>query len=116
MSNNIFLCGASVKITQRDELISALKINVVESCKDSCNIHLYILTEENAGIFSMAEVSESATSAGHITVFHVIPDGFRESIMSSFNTMVNLVLDNGGIAYIDPDLYRTSTILNTIYK
>jgi hypothetical protein len=68
------------------------------------------------GVFSIAECIESAMTKGKQTILHVIPYGFREGQMKSLKAVVNMVIKNGGVAYIDDDLHRTARVINYSYK
>ena len=77
-----------------------------------CNVHVYVLTKEMIGVFSVAEVTDSVHTKGKITILQVMPDGFSTAQLKSLKATVNLVRKNGGIAYIDQELNRLSRILN----
>ena len=128
MKNKIFLGGTCAKTTWRDELIKVLQVPyfnpVVEDwtpeCQeeerlqknDLCNIHLYVITKEMQGVFSIAEVIDSTHQKGKRVILHVIPDGFDKSPLKSLNAVCDMVNLNGGIAYVDSDLNRTTRVIN----
>lgn len=130
--NKVFLGGTCAESTWRNELTSVLQVEffnpVVEdwtpecqSVEDAqklvhCNIHLYVITKEMTGVFSIAEVIESAHTAGKSTIFHVIPDGFEEGQLRSLKAVANMVIKHGGVAYIDSDLNRTARVINGSYS
>ena len=127
--NKIFLGGTCNESTWRDELIKELKDvksfnpvvedwteesqKIEQDEKDNiCNIHLYVITKEMTGVFSIAEAIDSVHNKSKVTILHVIPEGFSESQLRSFKAVVNLVKIRGGIAYIDSDITRTSKLIN----
>ena len=128
MENKVFLGGTCANTTWRDSLISVLQVDyfnpVVEDwtfeCQAEeekqkevdCNIHLYIITKEMQGVFSIAEVVDSVYQKGKRTLLHVIPEGFTISQLKSLQAVVNLVNKRGGVAYIDSELNRTARVLN----
>lgn len=130
--NKVFLGGTCAKTTWRDYLIDRIQISyfnpVVEDWTPEyqeieeiqknrhCNIHLYVITKEMQGVFSIAEVIDSSLTNGKITILHVIPDGFESHQIKSLQAVVNMVQRNGGIAYIDEDLARTARVINYCFK
>jgi len=126
--NKVFLGGTCAESTWRDDLIKVIQVEFFnpvvkdwtpkcqireESAKSvECNIHLYVITKEMIGVFSIAEVIESVHMAGKTTILHVIPDGFEESQFRSLKAVVNMVIKHGGIAYVDSDLHRTARVIN----
>lgn len=131
MKNKIFLGGTCAQTTWREDLISSLQVDyfnpVVEDWTPECqaiemsekelhcNIHLYVITKEMQGVFSIAEAVQSSLTQGKITILHVIPDGFEEFQIKSLKATIDLVIQNGGIAYVDSDLFRTSRVLNNAF-
>jgi hypothetical protein len=83
---------------------------------DACNIHLYVITSDMTGTFSIAEVIESSMTAGKQAIFHVMPDGFSRAQVKSLRAVANMVKKHGGIAYIDEDLHRTARVLNNCFR
>ena len=124
----VFLGGTCAESTWRDELIPLLQADIFnpvvedwnESCQElegiekntKCNIHLYVITNEMIGAFSVAEAVESSMTAGKITIFHVLPEGFNAQQLHSFKAVCKMVSKHGGIAYIDDDLMRTARVIN----
>jgi hypothetical protein len=68
------------------------------------------------GVYSIAEVVESAMTSGKVTIFHVIPEGFDDGQLKSLKAVVGLVRNHGGIAYVDNDLHRTARVINYSFK
>ena len=82
----------------------------------NCNVHLYVITAEMIGVFSIAEAVNSSLEKGKITIFHVIPDGFSKPQIKSLEATCNLISRNGGISYIDNELMRTARVINFCFK
>jgi hypothetical protein len=132
MKNKIFLGGTCAQSTWREEMIidllppyfNPVVENWTPECQQvewdeknkRCNIHLYVITKEMTGVFSIAEVIDSVHTQGKLTVLHVVPDGFEGHQLKSLNAVVDLVVSRGGIAYVDDNLYRTTSILNKMAK
>jgi len=129
--NRIFLGGTCAETTWREQLIDMIKVSyfnpVVKDwtpeCQEieeiqknrHCNIHLYVITKEMKGVFSIAEVIDSSLTNNKITILHVIPDGFESHQLKSLQAVVNMVQRNGGIAYIDGDLSRSAKVINNCF-
>lgn len=131
MENKVFLGGTCAESTWREDLIDCISIDyfnpVVEDwtpeCQDEeyrqkhiCNIHLYVITKEMTGVFSIAEAVDSVNQQNKMTIFHVIPEGFSKSQLKSLQAIVDLIQIRGGIAYIDNNLYRTADVINNIFS
>lgn len=130
--NKVFLGGTCNETTWRDDLITVLHVDYFNPVVDDwttecqeieetekwihCNIHLYVITSDMTGTFSIAEAVESALTRGKQTIFHVIPDGFGRAQLKSLEAVSNMIKKHGGIAYIDSDLYRTARVINNCYK
>lgn len=130
--SKVFLGGTCNETTWRDELVKLIQVEcfnpVVEDwtpkCQlteareklNYCNIHLYVITCDMIGTFSIAEAIESAMTPGKQTIFHVIPEGFGKAQLKSLTAVANMVIKHGGVAYIDPALHRTARVINNCYK
>lgn len=130
--NKVFLGGTCAETTWREELISVIQVPyfnpVVEDWTPDCikyenhekgflcNIHLYVITKEMMGVYSIAEVVESVMTKGKTTILHVLPEGFSAAQLKSLNAVVGLVQRHGGIAYVDEDLHRTARVINFAFK
>lgn len=127
MKNKVFLGGTCAESTWRNELINFLDIDYFnpvvddwnESCQveeqqkeHHCNIHLYVITKEMIGAFSIAEAIESAMTKGKITIFHVLPEGFNGHQLKSFKSICKMIESHGGYAGISDNLADVSFILN----
>jgi len=128
--NKIFLggtCNNSTWRSQIEKLVQAPMFNPVvddwnEECQaiemdekeNKCNIHLYVITSEMTGVFSIAEVMDSVHNKTKLTLFHVMPDGFNKVKLKSLEAVVNLVNLRGGKAYFNKDLKITVEILNNL--
>tara|TARA_R110002167_G_scaffold33374_1_gene107233 strand:+ start:493 stop:888 length:396 start_codon:yes stop_codon:yes gene_type:complete len=130
--SKIFLggtCNNSTWRNQIEKLVQVAMFNPVvddwtEECQaiemdekeNKCDIHLYVITSQMIGVFSIAEVIDSVHNKTKKTLLHVIPDGFDKGQLKSLQAVVNLVKLRGGIAYIDEDLNRTTRVLNYAFK
>lgn len=130
--DKVFLGGTCAETTWRQYLIGWLQVPFFNPVVDDwtegcqlieedekqfrCNIHLYVITKEMMGVFSIAEVIDSVHTQGKITILHVIPFGFENHQLKSLQATVNMVKRQGGIAYIDPDLSRTARVINNSFK
>jgi len=130
--NKVFLGGTCNGTHWRELLISMIQVDyfnpVVEDwtpeCQSveelekavECNVHLYVITCDMIGTFSIAEAIESAMTAGKQTIFHVIPEGFSKAQFKSLVAVADMIIKHGGIAYVDTELNRTARIINNCYK
>ena len=130
--DKIFLGGTCNNSTWRSQIEKLLQVpvfnpvvsNWTKKCQEiemdekenKCNIHLYVITSEMTGVFSIAEVIDSVHNKTKITLLHVIPDGFNKVQLKSLEAVVNLVKLRGGIAFFNKDLNKTVEILNYLYN
>lgn len=130
--SKIFLGGTCNNSTWRAKIEKLVQIpmfnpvveNWTEECQaiemdekeNKCDIHLYVITNQMIGVFSIAEVIDSVHNKTKNTLLHVIPDGFDEGQLKSLKAVVDLVKLRGGIAYIDSELERTARVLNNEYS
>jgi hypothetical protein len=130
--NKVFLGGTCAESTWRNKLINFLDVDYFNPVVDDwtsdcqareeseksvdCNIHLYVITAAMTGVFSIAEVIESAHMDGKTTILHVIPEGFSRAQIKSLDAVVNMVIKHGGIAYTDPDLRRSARVINHCFS
>lgn len=130
--NKIFLGGTCNNSTWREVIQDNVQVKmfnpvvydwteemqVIEATEKElrCNIHLYVITSEMKGVFSIAEVIDSAHQKEKSTILQVVPAGFDEYQLRSLKAVVDLVNKRTGIAYIDSDLHRTCRLLNAAYK
>ena len=128
MKNKVFLGGTCNESTWRDELIPLLKVDyfnpVVEDWTpedqeiekvekyEKCDIHLYVITSKMTGVFSIAEVIDSAHLSGNITILTVMPDGFNEWELHSLKAVIDLVKLRGGTANLESDITRIANLIN----
>lgn len=130
-NKRIFLGGTCANTTWREELIPELtKIGfnyfnpVVDDWtpeaqkneeyekENSCKIHLYVITKEMKGVFSIAEVIDSVYQPGIKTILQVIPEGFDSFQIKSLDATINLVNKRGGIAFSSNDFKNLVDILS----
>jgi len=128
MKSKVFLGGTCANSTWREELIPLLIINyfnpVVEDWNESCqveeeqqkehncDIHLYVITSEMIGVFSIAEVIESVMTKEKFTFLHIFPEGFSKEQLKSLEAVGNMVNKYNGVAYFSDDIKVTSNLLN----
>ncbi len=125
--NKVFLGGTCNNSTWRADLIKGLDCNyfnpVVKDwtpeCQEEekrqknneCNIHLYVITREMMGVFSIAEAVQSSNTNNVITIFTVIQEGFDKAQIKSLTATSDLIQSNGG--YIFDNLDDTRAFLNS---
>ena len=130
--SKIFLGGTCNNSTWREQIEKLVQVEMfnpvvkdwTQECQaiemdekeNKCDVHLYVITSEMTGVFSIAEVIDSVHNKNKKTFLHVIPDGFDERQLKSLQAVVNLVKLRGGVAYIDEDLNRTARVLNYSFK
>ena len=129
--NRVFLGGTCANTTWRDTLVNMLDVDsfnpVVEdwneACQDieeaekmyRCNIHLYVITSAMQGVFSIAEVIESAMTPNKVTIFHVMPEGFADGQNKSLLAVCKMVQKHGGISYVDNDIRKSARVINNCF-
>ena len=122
----VFLGGTCAESTWREEVMETLSLPyfnpVVEdwtpACQaeetrqkeHECQIHLYVITSEMQGVFSIAEAVESALLKQ--CVFQVLPEGFTEPQLRSLQATCDLLVRNGASAFVCSDLQKCVRILN----
>lgn len=115
--NRVFLGGTCADTTWRNELMPLLdekhvdyfnpvvedwtpECQIIEEDEKNkkCNIHLYVITKEMMGTYSIAEIIHSAHLAGmygtHVTdcLFFVLDEGtWQKHERKSFDAIMNLV-------------------------
>lgn len=127
MVDRVFL-GGTMNTPWRDKIIRDITIEyfnptvdvwtdqhkeVEKQEKVKCNIHLYVLTSNMDGYFSIAEVVDSSNQ-DKITLLYIIPDGFTPHQLSSLESVMDMVKTNGGFVLTGNDLTKVSEILNNI--
>jgi len=65
-----------------------------------CNIHLYVITKEMTGVFSIAEVVDSVHNKNKITILQVNSKGFDKGQIKSLKAVLDLVAKRGGTTII----------------
>lgn len=130
--SKIFLGGTCNNSTWRSQIEKLVQVTIfnpvvddwtakcqaieMDEKENKCDIHLYVITSQMTGVFSIAEVMDSVHNKNKKTLLHVMPDGFDKGQLKSLQAVVNLVKLRGGIAYIDNELNRTATVLNYAFK
>lgn len=129
----VFLGGTCNESTWRDELIPKLGIDYFNPVVDDwtpecqaeeerqkseeCNVHLYVITPKQTGVFSAAEIIDSSCNKNVITVIYIqYEDGtgftFDESRKRSWKAVVKMAQKHG--AFIMNSLSDVATFLNTL--
>jgi len=129
MKNKVFLGGTCNQTTWRDELIPMLDIDFfnpvvedwTEECqeierkeKNLCNIHLYLINKKMSGVFSIAEMIDSAHDPDRTTIAIFNPEGFSKGQIKSFDATIEMILDHGEFAVLSSDLKRVALLINEI--
>ena len=118
-SHKVFLGGTCCKTTWRDTIMPKLKIQyfnpVVEDwtpeCieeeyrqkNELCDIHLYVLTPQLKGVFSIAELIQSSLTEGKITVLYIMntdkddDSTWSKEMKSSLDEVSNLAETDGAM-------------------
>jgi hypothetical protein len=110
----VFLGGTCNNTTWRDELIPLLEENNIDyfnpvvkdwnqAAQDEeqwqkeveCDVHLYVITIEMAGVFSIAEIIDSAHEEHKTTIMVVAQEGFTDAQLKSLQAVANMVMDHG---------------------
>jgi len=112
----VFLGGTCNNSTWRDELIPHLEANKIDffnpvvedwtpDCqeeeyrqKEECDFHLYVITSEMTGVFSIAEAVDSVFAEGKTCMFQVLNDGFDKGQRKSLLSVCELIQKRGGWA------------------
>lgn len=145
MKIRVFLGGTCNNSTWRDKLIPLLdekgieyfnpvtdnwneefiKLEDIEK-NEKCNIHLYVITKEMKGVYSIAEAVDSAWSIDYknllTTIFYVIEDGFSKEQIRSFRATANLIsnINDRAIGYVGKEnlneLANNLDFLNSAFK
>jgi len=124
----IFLGGTCNNSTWRDQLIPQLKVDYFnpvvadwtpeaqaeeERQKDLCNVHLYVISKEIIGFFSIAEVIDSCYRKDKRTIFYGLLDGFDVHQQKSLYAVSQLAAQRGAAgAAISTDLDILVQMLN----
>lgn len=130
--NKVFLGGTCAKTDWREKLINMSRGNnlnffnpvvsnwtpanklVEDIMKEyKCNIHLYVLTSEMKGVYSVAEAVQSSHQRGIVTIVHVMPEGFDDAQLKSLDATLDLLKSNGAITLKSNNLRDTAKILTS---
>jgi hypothetical protein len=125
----VFLGGTCNGSTWREELIDLLHGRIpyfnpvvkdwTPECQEveryekenKCNVHLYVITSQMTGVFSIAEAVDSVHNPKVVTLFHVIPEGFSEAQLRSLKAVADLITSRGGRAYVHNDVEASVGVL-----
>ena len=130
--SKIFLGGTCAESTWRERIENNVQVSMfnpvvedwnkdcqaieMDEKENKCDVHLYVITSEMKGVFSIAEVIDSVHNKTKKTIFHVMPNGFDKGQLKSLQAVVDLVKLRGGVAYIDTEIERTIRVLNYSFK
>ena len=130
--SKVFLGGTCNNTNWREKIISQIKMDYfnpivedwtpecqqieMEEKENKCDVHLYVITKEMTGVFSIVETIDSVHNKNVQTILHIIPDGFEESQLKSLQATVNLVNLRGGNAYIDNNIQKSIDVINNLYE
>jgi len=131
MDKKVFLGGTYNNSTWRDELIPFLEANKIDffnpvvddwtpECqeeeyrqKEECYFHLYVITKEMTGVFSIAEAVDSVFTKDKFCLFQVVPDGFDKGQYKSLLAVAELINKRGGWAHVGLDLDGILSVLKS---
>ena len=131
-ANKVFLggtCGSSTWRKVVEDGISVPSFNPVvkdwtEECQIieenekefACNIHLYVITSETKGLFSIAEAVDSVHNRSKDTILCIIPDGFSSTDIKHLKAVASLIRKRGGIAMLDDNLITLINYINYTFE
>ena len=126
----VFLGGTCADTTWREELIEDLMVEYfnpvvddwTEDCikiendekENKCNIHLYVITKEMEGAYSIAEAVESVHNKDKKTIFWVISNGFEKHQLKSFQAICELIKKHGGKAVLQNNMNGLAKVINNV--
>ena len=121
-TDKVFLGGTTNETTWRDDVIKELQehnvdyfdpvvddwdetsqANEINEKENLCNIHLYVITSAMLGVYSIAEIVESAFNNDVTTIAQVIPEGFNENQLYSLKAVLDLANRHGAITCINQE-------------
>ncbi|MDY8137590.1 nucleoside 2-deoxyribosyltransferase domain-containing protein [Aquimarina sp. 2201CG5-10] len=95
MNSRIFLGGTCAGTKWRDEIEKIVQIPTfnpvvddwtpecqeieIDEKENRCDVHLYVITSEMQGVFSIAEVIDSVHNKSKKTLLHVMPNGLKST-------------------------------------
>ena len=128
--NKIFLCGTCADTTWRKDLMLILdKYNIgyidpvvsdwTPVCKlledinkdVNCDVHLYVLTSEMTGVYSIAEATQSSNDPDVTTIVQVMPEGFDKGQLKSLTATLDLLKSNGAYTLVSNDINDTAKVI-----
>lgn len=131
--NKVFLGGTCAGTTWREELINCMRGTpfefynpivkdwdstdiVVEELQKTwhCPIHLYVLTSEMKGVYSVAEAIQSSHQASIVTIVHIETSGFEEHQLKSLRATAELLKINGACVTFDGGMNQVAKVLKNL--
>ena len=82
--------------------------------KDLCDVHLYAITKEMTGVFSIAEAVDSTYIERKRCVFQIFKEGFSPSQLKSLLAVADLIKKRGGTVSCTDDFNLLSVIVGSI--
>jgi len=79
---------------------------------NKCNIHLYVITSETKGAYSIAEAVASSFDKSKHTILHIVPDDFSDGELRSYSAICALIHKNEQDATISDNLIDTIDLIN----
>jgi len=129
-NKKVFLGGTCGSTLWRDELTKQLHTayfnpivdDWTEECiaiednekENLCDIHLYVITKEMQGVYSIAEAVDSANRKDICTIFHVESEGFSEHQIRSLDAVSSLIKKRGGYVSSAKNMAQLAAIINNI--
>lgn len=124
----VFLGGTCNGSIWREQLIPMLEIDyfnpVVEDwtpeCKTiedeekrvHCNIHLYVITNAMTGVYSIAEIMDSAWDITKECYVQIMPEGFTHAQLKSLEAVVTLAHYRGANIVVSNKLQALADAIN----
>lgn len=132
MKEKVFLGGTYSTTTWREKLLPYLDIDYFNPIvKDwtpeaqieeeyqkehKCDIHLYVITSQMKGVFSIAEVIDSVHEINKFTIFVVYTKGFSYGEMKSLTAVGDMVVKHGGAFFEDLDFQELGNVVNNSWE
>ena len=124
----VFLGGTCGKTDWRSDIIEMIECDyfnpVVENWDASdreietnekiiCKTHLYVITHEIVGVYSIAEAVLSATDSHRLTIFTVLGDQFNKKLLHSLLATGELMQSLDATFIHSPTIESTAQYINT---
>ena len=121
-------CGKSKWRAKAEEMLEIEYFNPVvndwdedaqereRQAKDASDIHLYVITKDMRGVFSIAEAIHSAHTDGKMVIFHIVPDGFDIGQLKSLRAVSKMItsIDQRHICNEDTLVEKSLIFINAL--